>query len=74
MRAEETLDVDAAQARRVDAMAKLLGADITDEMRRYVLYRLPGDGADVWMIDDLRSDPLPFDQGNFEKALMSYLQ
>lgn len=49
--------------------------DITDELRRYVLYRVPGDGAgDQWFIDDLRSEPKPLDQQAFEAALMSYLR
>ena len=65
--------------------------DITDELRRYVLYRFKENGRDVWLIDGLdrgyeekefptqvqfvpRSDPRPFDQEAFEKALMSYLQ
>jgi hypothetical protein len=51
--------------------------DITDEVRRYVLYRFPKEGGgDVWLIDDYRSegDPKPLDQQTFEKALMSYLR
>jgi hypothetical protein len=67
--------------------------DITDELRRYVLYRFQEDGRDVWMIDGLehyydasekpwpghvsyvpRSEPRPFDQEAFERALMSYLR
>ena len=48
--------------------------DITDEMRRYVLYRYPQDGGDLWLIDDLRSEPKPLDQQAFETALMSYLR
>jgi hypothetical protein len=48
--------------------------DITDELRRYVLYRFQEDGCDVWLIDDLESEPKPLDQDAFEKALMSYLQ
>ena len=49
--------------------------DITDEVRRYVLYRFPKEGGgDLWMIDDLRSDQKPLDQRAFEAALMSYLR
>jgi len=48
--------------------------DITDEVRRYVLHRFRQDGGDLWMIDDLRSEPKPFDQQAFEAALKSYLQ
>jgi hypothetical protein len=49
--------------------------DITDELRRYVLYRFPQDDAeDLWLIDDLRSEPKPLDQQAFETALMSYLR
>jgi hypothetical protein len=48
--------------------------DITDELRRYVLYRFRGDPQDVWLIDDLKSEPKSLDQAEFEKALMSYLR
>lgn len=51
--------------------------DITDEIRRYVLYRFSRDGTDdFWLIDDLRpnSEARPFDQPAFESALASYLQ
>jgi hypothetical protein len=48
--------------------------DITDELRRYVLYRFQEDGRDVWLIDDLESEPKPLDQEAFERALMSYLR
>jgi hypothetical protein len=48
--------------------------DITDELRRYVLYRFREDGRDVWLIDDLESGPKPLDQDAFERALMSYLR
>src|SRR5476649_1215191 len=36
--------------------------DITDELRRYVLYRFRGDGHDAWLIDDLYSEPKPLDR------------
>jgi hypothetical protein len=68
--------------------------DITDELRRYVLYRFRDNGRDSWLIEGLdvggqdasektwpgeiryipRSEPRPFDQEAFERALMSYLQ
>jgi hypothetical protein len=48
--------------------------DITDESRRYVLYRFAEGGGDLWLIDDLRSEPKPLDQAAFEEALKSYLQ
>ncbi len=63
--------------------------DITDELRRYVLYRFKEGGRDVWLIDGLespekawpgqvqyipRSEPRALDQEAFERALMSYLQ
>jgi hypothetical protein len=48
--------------------------DITDELRRYVLYRFHENGRDVWMIDDLENEPQPLDRLGFERALMSYLR
>jgi hypothetical protein len=49
--------------------------DMTDEVQRYVLYRFPKEGGgDLWMIDDLRSEPRLLDQQAFEAALMSYLR
>ena len=36
LRAEQPLDVDAAQRRRVDAVAELLRADVADQVRRAV--------------------------------------
>ena len=48
--------------------------DMTDELRRYVLYRFVEEGRDVWLIDDLESEPRPLDQAAFERALMSYLR
>ena len=49
--------------------------DITDEVRRYVLYRFPNEaGEDQWMIDDLRTEEKPLDQLSFESALKSYLR
>ena len=48
--------------------------DMTDELRRYVLYRFQEDGREAWMIDDLESGPKPLDQAAFERALMSYLR
>ena len=48
--------------------------DMTDELRRYVLYRFQEGGGDVWLIDDLESGAKPLDQEAFERALMSYLR
>jgi hypothetical protein len=48
--------------------------DVTDELRRYVLYRFQEGSRDVWLIDDLESEPRPLDQEAFERALMSYLR
>ena len=51
--------------------------DITDEVRRYILYRFPQDDAgDMWLIDDLRpgTPQKLLDQQTFEAALMSYLR
>jgi hypothetical protein len=51
--------------------------DITDEVRRYVLYRFRNDGAgDLWMIDDpaSKAPPKPLDQQGFAAALVSYLR
>jgi hypothetical protein len=67
--------VAAAKPARLAAPERAAGrVDITDEVRRYILYRFREDGRDVWMIDDLESEPKPFDREAFEKALMSYLQ
>jgi hypothetical protein len=48
--------------------------DITDELRRYVLYRFSEGGQDTWVIDDLHSGAKPLNKETFEKALMSYWQ
>jgi hypothetical protein len=62
--------------------------DITDELRRYVLYRFRQDGRDLWLIDALapekswpgevqfvpKAEPKELNQEAFERALMSYLQ
>ena len=48
--------------------------DITDELRSYVLYRFRDDSRELWVIDDLHSEPKPLDKEAFEQALMSYLQ
>lgn len=59
--------------------------DITDELRRFILYRFREGERDVWMIDDMAERSWPgevrfvrgpqlLDQESFEKALMSYLQ
>jgi hypothetical protein len=49
--------------------------DITDEVRRYVLYRIQNGEEYKWVIDDLTSsEPLPLDRPRFEEALLSYLR
>jgi hypothetical protein len=82
-------NVSAAQPPQKSAPGRAIGrVDITDELRRYVLYRVQEGDREVWLIDDLapekawpgqvqhvpRSEPKPLDQAAFEKALMSYLQ
>jgi hypothetical protein len=50
--------------------------DITDEIRRYVLYRF-GQGADTqWLMDDpaTRSELQPLTADRFESALLGYFQ
>jgi hypothetical protein len=50
--------------------------DITDEVRRHVLYRFRQEnGEDLWLIEDPAGEtPQPLDQQLFEKVLMSYLR
>ncbi|VTT97427.1 Hypothetical conserved protein OS=Candidatus Acetothermus autotrophicum GN=HGMM_OP3C474 PE=4 SV=1 [Gemmataceae bacterium] len=48
--------------------------DITNEVRRFVLYRFPSAEGDLWLIDDQKNPPSVLDQAAFESALMSYLQ
>jgi len=49
--------------------------DITDEIRRYVLYRIPAEGGESWFIEGPSLDPgQPLTQEHFEEALMSYFQ
>ncbi len=48
--------------------------DLTDELRRFVLYRFRNGDRDEWVIDDLHEGAKPLDKEAFEKALMSYLQ
>jgi hypothetical protein len=69
------LTVGTASPPRSDAPQRAAGrVDITDELRRYVLYRFTQSGQDAWFIDDLHSGAKPLDKEAFEKALMSYLQ
>ena len=58
------------------ASAHAMGrVDITDEVRRYVLYRFQSDGEDSWFIEGPTSDsPEKLTREQFEKALMSYFQ
>lgn len=48
--------------------------DLSNELKRYVLYRFKADPDDVWMIDDLTTGMKLFDREQFEAALMSYLK
>jgi hypothetical protein len=81
--------VSAAHPPQKAAPGRAIGrVDITDELRRYVLYRVQENGREAWVIDDLppekawpgqiqyipRSEPKPLDKDAFEKALMSYLR
>ena len=68
--------VKVARPPRPDAPDRATGrVDITDEVRRYVLYRFSGDGTDSWSIEGPDTDVLqPLTQGLFEEALMSYFQ
>ena len=48
--------------------------DITDEVRRYILYRVSGGGGDTWLIDDTNGNVKPLDDATFLDALKSYLR
>jgi len=51
--------------------------DITDELRRYVLYRFRNEsGGELWVIDDpaTNAPAQPLDQTTFQQALMSYFR
>lgn len=48
--------------------------DITNEVRRFTLYRFLGEGGDVWLMDDQKNPQRVLDQQSFEAALKSYLQ
>jgi hypothetical protein len=48
--------------------------DLSNEIRRFVLYRLKTDSGDQWFIEDQRNPPQPLTQEAFETALMSYLR
>jgi hypothetical protein len=50
--------------------------DITDEIRRYVLYRFPEGSEDQWFIDDTaaNSELQPLTADRFEAALLSYFR
>ncbi len=50
--------------------------DITDELRRYVLYRFTRGTSDEWFIDDTAANTglEPLTSARFETALMSYFQ
>ena len=48
--------------------------DLTDDARRFVLYRFRREKDDIWMIDDTTANPRLFDQAEFESALLSFLK
>ena len=50
--------------------------DITDEIRRYVLYRFSRETGDEWFIDDTATSRglQPLNSERFEAALLSYFQ
>lgn len=50
--------------------------DITDEIRRYVLYRFAEGENEEWFMDDTaaNSELQPLDKDRFESALLSYFQ
>lgn len=48
--------------------------DITNEVRRFILYRFRDEGGDTWIIDDQKNPLRVLDQQAFEAALMSYLR
>ena len=50
--------------------------DITDEIRRYVLYRFNNGAEERWFIDDsaMNSELQPLTADRFESALLSYFQ
>ena len=50
--------------------------DITDEIRRYVLYRFPNGTEEQWFIDDtaMNTELQPLTSDRFESALLSYLR
>lgn len=48
--------------------------DITNEVRRFILYRFRGEDGDIWMVDDQKQPVRLLDQVAFEAALMTYLR
>jgi len=67
--------VATARPPRVAAPQRAVGrVDITDELRRYVLFRFRDGDRDVWLIEDADSKSKPFDHEAFEAALLSYLR
>jgi len=65
-----------ARPPQAGAPARATGrVDITNEVRRYVLYRMTVEGADSWYIENQTSNELELlTQERFEQALMSYFQ
>jgi hypothetical protein len=48
--------------------------DLSNDARRFVLYRFTTDSGDQWFIEDQKNPPQPLTQEAFEAALMSYLR
>lgn len=47
--------------------------DITDDRRKYVLYRLAGEGSRAWVVVGNSGSPRPFDRGQLEVILSDLL-
>ncbi len=63
-----------AQPPRASAPERATGrVDITDEIRRYVLYRFTNDDGHSWFIEGPSGEMTPLTRERFEEALMSYM-
>jgi hypothetical protein len=47
--------------------------DITDDRRKYVLYRIAGEGSSVWVVSGDPELPKRFDRAELEKILWDLL-
>ncbi len=71
------ITIKQASPQQKDAPEQSTGrVDITDEIRRFVLYRFTRDGSDEWFIDDTSTDRglKPLTSELFEAALLSYFR